>query len=86
MATITITVPDNIAPKLLLALKYGHPFVDTTGLTGVAAAKKIIREMLREEYRAWLVAGAKEQIMASAQTQIQAAEVAATEEMGGIDI
>jgi len=50
MATLTLTVPDELALEVLAALKWKYPQVDVAGLTATAAARRILRHMLTEVY------------------------------------
>lgn len=49
MASVTITVPDDLVPRLLAALTANHPDVDVTDLNPGPAAKRLLAAILREE-------------------------------------
>jgi len=49
MATLSITVPDDMVNRLTAALIHNHPEVDVGGLNPGPAAKKIVVDILRKE-------------------------------------
>jgi len=53
MASITITIPDNIAPDVLDAFAYVYNYSPNSGLTKSQFTKQKIIEQIKTTYKNW---------------------------------
>lgn len=84
MATLSLEVPDAIAMDVLNALKWKYPDVNIDGLTNVAAARRIVRNMLRDVYLEWLVTQKNIELEAQFDVQRAAARAQLEQEVATI--
>ena len=47
MANVTVSVPDAIAPRVVVAMKEDNPDIDFTGMTQLQTAKACIRAYMK---------------------------------------